>query len=138
MKESWMELVLTKLTQLPKDFSKFAMLTKLLLVNTRNYFWVSIYRDGLANEGFSYFGILSQTNLSIGSIELWWWILIILFCISANLTIWKIYGQVVVSKCVRCYEWIVRDEERKWIWRISRVSLWSKKSIFDQKGLSTH
>ena len=90
MKESWMEPVLIKLTWLPKDFCNFLVLTKLLLVNTRNHFRVSFYRVGSTNEGFSYFGILSSIDLSIDYSWLWWWILIILSYIWANLTIWKI------------------------------------------------
>ena len=48
--ESWIELVLSKLTQIPKDFCKFAMLIKLLLVNIGNHLRTSVYRDGLTNQ----------------------------------------------------------------------------------------
>ena len=90
MKESWMELVLTKLTQFPKYFYYFAVLIKLLFVNKENHFWVSFYQVGSANEGFSYFVVLSSIDLSIHSSRLRWWILIILSCIWADLTKWKL------------------------------------------------
>ena len=70
-KETWTELVLTKFTQLPKDFCKFAVLTKLLLVNTGNCLRINVYRAGLANEEFYYFGIRNLIILSIGSSRLW-------------------------------------------------------------------
>ena len=56
-KESWSELVLTDFIRLPKDLCKFAVLTKLLLVNIGNRFRTSVYRGGSANEGFCCFGI---------------------------------------------------------------------------------
>ena len=46
------KLVFTKFTRSPKDFVGFTVLTKLLLVNTRNLFRISRYRAGSTNEGF--------------------------------------------------------------------------------------
>ena len=57
------------------------------LVNIGKYLWVSIYRAGSANEGFSCFGILRSIELFVGSSRLRRWILIILRFILANLTI---------------------------------------------------
>ncbi len=45
-------LVFIEFIQSPKDFAGFAVLTKLLLVNTGNLFGISVYREGLANEDF--------------------------------------------------------------------------------------
>ena len=56
------------------------------LVNTGKSLWVSIYQVGSANEEFSCFGILSLIVLFVGSSRLRRWILIILCCIQADLT----------------------------------------------------
>ena len=60
------------------------------LVNTWKSLWVSIYRVGLANEGFSCFGILSLIEFFVGSSQMRRWILIILSCIQAELKMCKI------------------------------------------------
>ena len=46
------KLVLSEVTQSPKDFAGFTVLTELLLVNIGNLFRISVYRAGSANEGF--------------------------------------------------------------------------------------
>ena len=46
------KLVFTEFTQSPKDFAWFIVLTELLMVNTRNHFWNSVYQARLVNEGF--------------------------------------------------------------------------------------
>ena len=46
------KLVLIEFTWSPKDFARFAVLTKLLLVNTRHLFKINVYRARSANEGF--------------------------------------------------------------------------------------
>jgi hypothetical protein len=71
MKESWIELVLIELTQLPKDFRKFTVLTKPLLVNIEDHLKTSVYRLGLANEGFYCSSIWRLIISSIASSQLW-------------------------------------------------------------------
>ena len=46
------KLVFTDFTQSPKDFVGFAVLTELLLVNTRNLFKIIVYQEGSTNKGF--------------------------------------------------------------------------------------
>ena len=46
------KLVFTEFTQSLKDFAWFTVLTELLMVNIGNLFRISVYRAGLANEGF--------------------------------------------------------------------------------------
>ena len=46
------KLVFIEFTQSPKDFARFVVLTKLLLVNTGNLFRISVYQAGSANEEF--------------------------------------------------------------------------------------
>ena len=45
------KLVFIEFTQSPKDSTWFTVLTELLMVNSRNHFWNSIYQAGSANEG---------------------------------------------------------------------------------------
>ena len=53
-----MELVLTNITQLPKEICEYVVLTKFTWLIEENYFKVSVYQAWLANEGFSCFDIL--------------------------------------------------------------------------------
>ena len=58
-----MEPVLTKLTQLLKEVYEVGVFTELTWLTQENHFCVSVYRVGLANEGFSYFGIFSLNEV---------------------------------------------------------------------------
>ena len=58
-----MELVLIELTRLPKEVFDYAVLTELTWLTQENHFYDSVYRAGLANEGFSYFGIFSLNKV---------------------------------------------------------------------------
>ena len=44
-------LVFIEFTGSPKDFAGFVVLTELLMVNSRNHFWNSVYPAGPTNEG---------------------------------------------------------------------------------------
>ena len=85
-----MELVLTEFTWLPKELCEYVMLTEFTWLTQEIFFWVSIYQVGSANEGFSYFEILSSIELFVGSSQFRRWILIILGCIQADLKMCKI------------------------------------------------
>ena len=65
-----MEPVLIELTQLPKEFCEDAVLTEFTWLTQENNLWVSVYQAGLANEGFSCFGILSLMDLFFGSSQM--------------------------------------------------------------------
>ena len=101
--KSWMELVLTELTWLPKELCQDVILTEFTWLTKEKKNWVSVYRVGSTNKGLSCFGILSLIDLSVGLSWLRRWLLIILSYIWADLTIWKIWikGQVEDLMCVR-------------------------------------
>ena len=84
------ELVLIELTWLPKKFYEYAVLTKFGWLTQENHFRLSDYWARSANKGFSCFGILSLMNLSISTIQLRRWIIIVLICIQADLTMYMI------------------------------------------------